>query len=102
MMRSAWDSSELPPDNAFTRSILLRTLALLVRHQSVPLASVIGMPKQELSPQERAEKALRTLREDPELSELSTAADAASSKISNVRKKLTVQGLVELMAKSLP
>jgi hypothetical protein len=98
LMRSAWDSSELPPDNAFTCSILLRTLGMLVQHGSVPLGAVLDLRKHELSPRERAAKLLLTLRNDPDLSELSAAADNAASRISNDRRQLTLQDVVNRMA----
>jgi hypothetical protein len=102
LMSSAWDSSELPVDNAFTRTILLRTIGMLVEHGAVTLEEALALRKQDLSQKERAERTVASLKADPELVEFASQIAPLVEKLPAVRTEVALKDIFDQLAATAP
>lgn len=102
MMKSAWDSSSLPSDNAFTRAILLRTLGMLVEHKALARTDVEGLHKHELSARERVSKVFDLLPRDEPFAAVTAEVLPLLDKLPEEREQLTVEEIVRRLSCDLP
>lgn len=102
LMGSAWDSSELPIDNAFTRTILLRTVGMLVDHGALSLEDAHALQKQDLSQRERAERVVKPLINEQDLVDLSKEISPLLGKLADNRTKVTLKEIFDSLAASAP